>query len=108
MSWLGPAIAATAATVNTAANQIATSKLNKKGRKFAAEQNQYNRDHAWQMFHATNDFNLAVSDPAFLMQRFKNAGLNPHLVYGQPQTVDSANSVNAQSHQPDQKFTPLT
>lgn len=98
-------IAAGTAVASTGANMIQTGKLNKKGRKFAAEQNEYNRQHAWQMFNATNDFNLKVSDPSFLMQRFKNAGLNPHLLYGQPQNVDSANSVNATSHPvPEQKM----
>lgn len=98
MSAIGGAIVGAAASLaGTGANMIQTGKLNKKGRKFTAEQNALNRQQTWDMWNATNEFNLKHSDPAFVMQRYKDAGLNPWLIYGQPGSVD-ANQASTQNH----------
>lgn len=61
-------ISAGLSAAGTTAGIAATGKLNKKNR-------------AWQehMWNKTNEYNHPVSQ----MQRFKDAGLNPHLMYGQ-------------------------
>lgn len=93
------AVTAAASLLGTGANMIQGGKMNKKNREFTAEQNLINRQQAWDMWNATNDFNLMTSDPAFQMKRWKDAGLNPWLIYGNPQKVD-ASPVNAQQHGP--------
>lgn len=64
-----------------------TARQNRKNRAFQADENQKSRDFAQSMFDQTNEFNLRTSDPAFIMQRYKNAGMNPWLVYGEPTSV---------------------
>lgn len=98
-------IPAAVAALSTGANMIQTGKLNKKGRAFTKEQNQLNRDQTWEMWDATNDFNLMTSDPAFQMQRWKDAGLNPHLMYGNPQDVKASNMNTQQFQNPELKGT---
>ena len=41
--------------------------------------NESNIDQQWKMWNAQNEYNL----PANQMQRYKDAGLSPHLIYGQ-------------------------
>lgn len=67
MSWAAAAAAA-ATAISGVAQGVATGKLNKKNR-------------AWQedMWNKTNEYN----SPQQQMARFKAAGLNPHLIYGQ-------------------------
>lgn len=96
-------IPAAIAAVSTGANMIQTGKLNKKGREFTEAQNALNRQQTWDMWNATNDFNLMTSDPAFQMQRWKEAGLNPHLMYGNPQDVKASNLSTQQFAPPEQK-----
>lgn len=73
---------------NTAA-AVAQGFTNRRNRKFIAEQNQRDRDFQGHMFwtkrqqdlddwHMQNQYN----SPAQQMQRLREAGLNPHLVYG--------------------------
>lgn len=62
------AITAGAALTGTAANIASTGKLNKKNRQWQED-----------MWNKTNAYNA----PAAQMARFKAAGLNPHLIYGQ-------------------------
>lgn len=98
-------IPAAIAAVGTGANMIQTGKLNKKGREFTQEQNALNRQQTWDMWNATNDFNLMTSDPSFQMQRWKDAGLNPHLMYGNPQDVKASNMATQQFQNPELKGT---
>lgn len=100
---VGAAIAAAASLAGTGASMIQTGKLNKKGRAFTQEQNALNRQQTWDMWNATNEFNLEVSDPAFQMKRYKDAGLNPWLIYGQPQDVSASNMSTQQFANPDLK-----
>lgn len=64
-----------------------TARQNRKNRAFQADENQKGRDFAQSMFDQTNAFNLMTSDPSFQMKRWKDAGLNPWLMYGNPQEV---------------------
>lgn len=56
-----------------------TAQQNKKNREFAEEQAQNEFDRNVQMWQMQNEYN----SPSAQMQRFKDAGLNPHLIYGQ-------------------------
>lgn len=49
--------------------------------------NQQNIDNQWQMWNATNEYN----SPAAQMARYREAGLNPNLIYGQSNTAQSSN-----------------
>lgn len=72
-------IAAGASIASTGANAYATGRMNKKSRKFAEKMYGRQREDAiadWQM---QNEYN----SPAAQMQRFREAGLNPNLIYGQ-------------------------
>ena len=51
------------------------------------EINQQNLDNQWKMWEATNEYN----SPAQQMARYREAGLNPNLIYGQSNTVQSMN-----------------
>jgi hypothetical protein len=84
------AISAAASLLGSGANTLVAGKMNKKNRQFTEEQNAINRATSWDMWHATNNFNLETSSPAFQMQRYKQAGLNPWLIYGEPQKVSSS------------------
>lgn len=79
-----------ASVIGDVANMFIQDKTNRDNRWFQAEQNEYNRQHAWAMFKATNDYNNTVTDPAYYMKRFKDAGLNPFLAYGNPQKVGAS------------------
>lgn len=102
---LATIIPAAVSAIGTGANMIQTGKLNKKGREFTQEQNALNRQQTWDMWNATNDFNLMTSDPSFQMQRWKDAGLNPHLIYGNPQDVKASNMNTQQFQNPELKGT---
>lgn len=91
-AWLAPAIAASAAATSQGANAWAQGKMNRRTREFNEEM--YNRqridnlndwrmqnDYNLKMWHMQNDYN----SPLAQMQRFQEAGLNPHLIYGQGQ-----------------------
>lgn len=78
--------------VNTAGNML-TEHYNRKNQREINEQNielqreinQMNIDNQWAMWNATNEYN----SPAAQMSRFKEAGLNPHLIYGQSNTTSA-------------------
>lgn len=78
----GAAIAAGASLLGTAGNAMAQGKLNKKTRKWNEK-----------MWNMQNAYNL----PEAQMARFKQAGLNPNLIYGQG---NSGNAGSPQSWSP--------
>lgn len=84
------AIAAGAQVADTAINVASAASANKKQRKWMEEQSNINYQRQQEMWRMNNDFNLQVSDPAFQMQRYKDAGLSPWLVYGKPNTVEAS------------------
>lgn len=90
-------VGAASSIVGSGINAISSGKMNKRGARVTARENEKARQHSWDMWNATNDFNLMTSNPAFQMQRFKDAGMNPWLIYGDPKPV-TANSVGAPSN----------
>lgn len=60
-------------------NRTSQKKQNERNYQFTQEQNRINREWQEQMWNKTNAYN----SPAQQMARFKEAGLNPHLIYGQ-------------------------
>lgn len=85
--WQAAAVQAGGDLLSSSINSIANAVANKRQRKWASEQadkaNQWNLD----MWNRANEYN----SPLQQMQRFKEAGLNPNLIYGQ------GSSGNAQS-----------
>lgn len=81
-SWIGPAISATASTVNQILGTAAQAGASKDAIRY---QNSLNRDNAiWandiaiQNWQRENEYNT----PANQMKRLQEAGLNPNLIYG--------------------------
>lgn len=58
-------------------DMIANPIQNKKGRQFAEK-----------MYQKQLDDNIRLNSPRAMMQRYQEAGLNPHLIYGQGNTFD--------------------
>lgn len=71
-------IAATTDGINQVANTISVAQTTKKQRKWAEAQYEKQRAHALEDWNTQNAYN----SPAAQMQRLKEAGLNPNLVYG--------------------------
>ncbi len=90
----GAIIAGAASVIGSGVQAVSTGKMNKKSIKFNKEQNALNRQHAWDMFHAANQYN----SPQQAMQRLKLAGLNPWLVYSDMNKVGAASPQGFQSH----------
>lgn len=68
-------------------------KENKKQREWQSKENQLSRDHNLMLAELQNKWNKeqwdrenAYNSPSQQMQRFKDAGLNPNLIYGQTNT----------------------
>lgn len=55
-----------------------TSNMNKKNREFAERQQRRQEAFTWDMWNKTNEYN----SPQAQMDRYRQAGLNPHLIYG--------------------------
>lgn len=71
-------IAAATDGINQVANTISTNDMNRRTQRFAREMYDKQRAHALQDWNTQNAYN----SPAAQMQRLKDAGLNPNLVYG--------------------------
>lgn len=76
-------------------NTSSQAKSNRKSRKFAREENEKARQFALDDWNRTNAYN----SPAAQMQRYKEAGLNPNLIYGQTNTADAVSSYKANPYQ---------
>lgn len=80
MSIVGAAaIAAGAGLLGQGTNAYMTGKMNKRAERFSKEMYAKQRADALSDWHMTNAYN----DPAAQMERMRNAGLNPNLMYGQ-------------------------
>lgn len=102
--WIGSAIQAGASHINTLMQNRANKKINEANLEFqqqANEQNiqlqrdinQQNLDQQWKMWESTNEYN----HPAAQMERYKESGLNPNLIYGQSNTAQMNNVGTAQA-----------
>lgn len=79
-------IAAVSDGINTVANTISTNDINRRTQRFSREMyDKTRKDNLadWEMQNAYNS-------PAAQMQRLKDAGLNPHLVYGKGADAQSS------------------
>lgn len=83
------AIAGGAALAGAAGQMYSTSKMNKRAEKYNWEMYKTQRYDALADWNMQNQYN----SPAAQMQRFKDAGLNPNLIYGQMQDVGQMRSV---------------
>ena len=83
---LSAGIAAAGGLAQTAASMFSTNQLNRK-----------NRRHQWRMWEETNKYNA----PKAQMGRFKDAGLNPHLIYGQGNAGNATHINPNEEKQPD-------
>lgn len=99
------AISAAAAVADTAINASTQAAGNKKQRAWATEQNNLQWERQKEMWNMTNAYNEAHSSPSYMMQRYKDAGLNPWLIYGQPNKVEASNMNAPTAAQPG--FTPV-
>lgn len=93
-----PAIAAAAAAsaISSGAQVYAQGKMNKKTREFS--EHMYNR----QRQDALDDWNRAnqYNSPIEQMKRYKEAGLNPNLIYGQSNEAPAVRSTSAPDWNP--------
>lgn len=64
-------------------NAASTERMNEQNIAFQREQNEINRKWQEEMYDKNNLYN----SPTMTMQRYKAAGLNPHLIYGQGSNV---------------------
>lgn len=95
MPLLESAIIGGATALGSGINAWQTGRMNKKSRAFATqmyERQKYDNLGFWNM---QNEYN----SPAAQMQRFKDAGLNPNLIYGQQNTAGPLTSPDVQKPQ---------
>lgn len=83
-------LAAGASGAIAAGNALATANLNRKNRKFAQEMYDKQKADNLAFWNLQNQYN----SPAAQMQRFRDAGLNPNLIYGQQNTAGSVQSAD--------------
>lgn len=86
----GPLIAAGATLAGQAVSAFAQGKINKKTRRWNEAMYRKQRQDALSDWQMQNEYN----SPKAQMQRYKDANLNPHLIYGQG---DSGNSFQVRS-----------
>lgn len=85
-SAVNPIVGLGLSLFNSLSNRKAQERANQQERQFALDM--YNR----QRSDALTDFQMqnAYNTPAAQMQRYKDAGLNPHLIYGQTPTASAS------------------
>lgn len=82
---IGSGVAATASNLLTAkGNRKHQNKINEENRDFTREMYERTFNDNLNMWHMQNQYNNPLSQ----MQRFKEAGLNPNLIYGQGNTAE--------------------
>lgn len=94
MPW-STIIAAGSAGLQTLASGIGAGKRDKKNREFTEQQNKLNRDFTLEMWNREQAYN----DPSAQMARYKQAGLNPNLIYGQSNTTSAPSAPQQTTHQ---------
>lgn len=98
MSLLAAGIATGAASLlGQGIGAYSAGRMNKRGERFARSMYDKQRQHAVDDWHMMNAYN----DPSAQMQRLRDAGLNPNLVYGSgADATTSSTPRSAQSSQP--------
>lgn len=85
-------LAAAGGVAGAAIDAFATGNMNKKSRAFATQMYERQKYDNLQFWNMQNEYN----SPAAQMQRFKDAGLNPALIYGQQNTAGPLTSPDVQ------------
>jgi hypothetical protein len=98
----GTIIAAGIAGAGQGANAYATGKMNKKSREFSREMYQRTKTDNLTNWQMQNEYN----SPQQQMQRLKNAGLNPNMLYDKTGAVIPAQNINTPDVQSAQFRTP--
>lgn len=98
MDFLSLGLGAASVAANTGSGLFS----NRKNRKFQERQNQLNREFAINAFNMENSYNAPVNQ----IQRLKDAGLNPNLIYGGSSAQQASASVTA-PEQPAPHYDPL-
>lgn len=89
----GSLIAAGTQLVGQGINWASQGNMNKKTREWNQRMMNYQNNWNYELWKQQNEYN----SPANQMKRFKEAGLNPHLIYGKG---ESGNATNIQSAKP--------
>lgn len=89
-------IGAGISAAGSGANAYAQGKMNKKTRDWNEKQYHRTRADALKDWAMQNEYN----HPSAQMQRFRDAGLNPNLIYGQSNTADAVRSSDTPSWNP--------
>lgn len=90
-------IAAGVSALSSGAQIFASGKMNEKTRDFVTREREQVRREALSDWNMQNSYN----SPAQQMQRFKEAGLNPNLIYGQSNSADSIRSTDQAKWNPE-------
>lgn len=90
------AITAGAQLLGTGANAYAQGKMNKKTREWNEQQYWRTRNDSLRDWAMVNEYN----SPQAQMQRFRDAGLNPNLIYGQSNMSDAVRSSDVNQWNP--------
>lgn len=94
---LAPAITAGASLLGQGIGAYSAGRMNKRAERFARSMYDKQRQHAVDDWHMMNAYN----DPSAQMQRLRDAGLNPNLVYGSGADATTSSAPrSSQSHQP--------
>lgn len=88
-------INAAAGMTSNAMNIGAQMKMNKRNKKWAEQRYEKERADALADWHMMNEYN----SPAQQMKRFREAGLNPHLIYGQQNEGATVRSTDTQNYE---------
>lgn len=84
-------------------NYFGQASLNNDNQKWSERQAEIAYNRSIENWNRTNAYNT----PAMQMQRMREAGLNPNLIYGNINNTPATNSINYQPIKPDKKFNPL-
>lgn len=98
--WLGPAISVAGSLIGSAASWASGSKLNKRAENYNKWMYAHQRRDALADWDMQNQYN----SPAAQMQRFKDAGLNPNLMYGQGESGGASMVRSSSSSTPSYKM----
>lgn len=89
--WLLPGVIAAGQIGSQAYNNAQQGKMNRQTRAWNERMWQYNRDAALQDWNMMNEYN----HPSAQMKRLREAGINPHTVYGQGSVATTTNQPRA-------------
>lgn len=96
MPIAAPIVAAGISAGTSIFNAISQGSMNRKSRKWNEKMYGLQRQHALEDYATQNRYNT----PAAQMQRYKDAGLNPHLIYGQSNEGGTVRSTDSKSWNP--------